>query len=88
MTVDDSKSYLGYLDKLVDKCSSTYHCSIGKRPIYADYSTFPEEVESLKKLNQKAPKFNAGYRVRIAKYKNIYRKLVKGNIFDCFCVVN
>ena len=30
MTVNDSKSCLGYLNKLVDKYNNTYHCSIGK----------------------------------------------------------
>ena len=31
MTVNDSKSYLGYLNKLVDQYNNTYHCSIGKK---------------------------------------------------------
>ena len=29
MTANDSKSYLRYLNKLVDECSNDYHRSIG-----------------------------------------------------------
>ena len=35
MRANDSKSYLGYLNKLVDQCNN----SIGKKPIHADYSS-------------------------------------------------
>ena len=35
MTANDSKSYLGYLSKLVDQYNSSYHRSIGKRPLDA-----------------------------------------------------
>ena len=70
MTVDNSKSYLGYLNKLLDEYNNTCHCSIRKKPMYADYSALAEEIES----SHKAPKFNIGSRVRIAKYKNIFSK--------------
>ena len=40
---DDSKSYLPYLNKLVDQCNDTYHHSINKKPINPDYST--ENIE-------------------------------------------
>ena len=33
MTASDSKSYLGYLKRLVDKCNNTYHLSIGKKSV-------------------------------------------------------
>ena len=33
MTVNDSKSYLPYLNKLVDQYNNTYHHSINKKPI-------------------------------------------------------
>ena len=56
-----TKSYLGYLNKLVDEDNNTYHCYIGKRPIHADYSALTEEIES----GLKAPKFKVGDRVRI-----------------------
>ena len=50
MTAIDSKSYFGYLNKLVDEHSNSYHCSIGKRPIHADYSALSEEFEQRHKL--------------------------------------
>ena len=38
MTANDSKSYLPYLNKLVDHYNNTHHHSIDKKPINADYS--------------------------------------------------
>ena len=70
MTANDSKSYHGYLNKLVDEYNNTYHCSIGKTTIDADYSALIEEIEK----NAKAPKFKVGDRVRIIKYKNLFSK--------------
>ena len=61
MTTNDSKSYLSYFNKLVDQYSNTYHHSIIKKPINADYSALTEKIET----NSKAPKFND--RVRITK---------------------
>ena len=63
MTPNDSKSYLGYLNKLVNEYNNTYHCSIGGKPNNADYSTFSEEFES----TYKAPKSKVGDRVKITK---------------------
>ena len=42
MTANDSKSYLGYLNKLVDKYNNTYYYSVGKKPIHANYSALIE----------------------------------------------
>ena len=70
MTANDNKSYLGCLNKLVDEYNNSYHCSIGKEPIHADYSALPEELES----SFKASKFIVDDRVRITKYKNIFTK--------------
>ena len=67
MKANDSKSYLGYLNKLVDEYNNNYHCSIGTKPIDADYSAFTE-------TNLKAPKFKVVARVRITKYKNTFSK--------------
>ena len=69
MTANDSKSYLPYLNKLVDQYNNTYH-SIKKKPINADYSALTESIES----NPKAPKFKVNDRVRITKYKNVFSK--------------
>ena len=45
MAANDIKSYLYYLEKLVDEYNNTYHRSIDKKPIHADYSALSEEVE-------------------------------------------
>ena len=70
MTANDSKSYFPYLNKLVDEYNNTYHHSINKKPITADYFAFTENIES----NPKAPKFELNDRVRITKYKTIFSK--------------
>ena len=46
MTANDSKSYLPYLNKLTDQYNNTYHHSINKKPINADYSASTENIES------------------------------------------
>ena len=61
MTANDSNSYLNYLNKLIDEYSNTYHRSVGKKPIDADYSALTDKIES----NCKAPKFKIDDRVRI-----------------------
>ena len=53
MTANDSKSYLSYLNKLVDQYNNTYHL------IDADYSDLTEDIET----NIKAPKFKVNGRV-------------------------
>ena len=52
MTANDSKSYVPYLNKLVDQYNNTYHHSINKKPINADYSALNEKIEN----NLKSPK--------------------------------
>ena len=54
MTANDSKSYLAYLNKLVDQYNNNYHHSINKKPVGADYYALTEKVET----NHKALKFN------------------------------
>ena len=85
ITDNDSKSYLPYLNKLIDQCNNTYH----HYTINADYSTFTEKIET----NYKAPEFKVGDWVRITKYKSIFskgytEKLVKRNIYYWFCLEN
>ena len=67
MTANDSKSYLPYLNKLLDQYSNTYHHSINKKTINSDYSALTEKIEA----NYIAPKFKVNDWVRITKYKNI-----------------
>ena len=68
MTANDSKSYLGYLNTIIDQYKKTYDYPIGKKSIDADYSALTEEI----KTNPEAPKFKVFDRVRINKYKNIF----------------
>ena len=68
MTANDGKSYLSYWNSLVDLCNNTYHHSINKECVNADYSGLTEEIET----NSKAAKYTD--RVRITKYKNIFSK--------------
>ena len=70
MIANDSKSYLPYLNRIVDQYSNTYHHSINKKPINADYSALTEKIE----MNHKASKLKVNDRVRITKYKNIFSK--------------
>ena len=65
-----NKSYLPYLNKLVEEYNNTYRNSINEKPVNADYSALTENIES----NPKAPKFKVNDRVRINKYKNIFSK--------------
>ena len=53
MTANDSKSYLSCLNKLVDQYNNTYHHSIGKKRIHADYSVLTKKD---KNKNSEAPK--------------------------------
>ena len=50
MTVNISKSYISYLNKLVDQCNNTYHHSINRNPINADYSGLTEKKIPILKL--------------------------------------
>ena len=46
MTANDSKSYLPYLNELVDQYNDTYHHSINEKPIDAHYSVLTEKIET------------------------------------------
>ena len=70
MTGNDSKSFLSYLNKLVDQYNNNYHYSIGKKPSNADYTVLTKKNQT----DPKAPKFKVNDRVRITKYKNIFSK--------------
>ena len=71
MTTYNKKSYLGYLSKLLNEYSNTYHRSFNKKRVDADYSALIKEI----KINPKSPKFKVGDRVSIIKYKKIFSKV-------------
>ena len=50
MTTNDSKSYLSYLNKLVDQGNNTFHHSINKTPIDADYSVWLKNLKPILKV--------------------------------------
>ena len=50
MTANDSKSYLRYLNKLVEQYNNTYYHSINKKPINVDYSALTEKLRPILKL--------------------------------------
>ena len=43
MKTNDSKSYLSYLNKLLDQYNNTYHHSINKNTINIDYSALDRQ---------------------------------------------
>ena len=59
MTANDSKSYLSYLNKLVDQYNNTNHHSTNKKHINVDYSALNEKVKTIIKI----PKFKVNDRV-------------------------
>ena len=46
MTAHYSKSYLSYLNKLVDQHNTAYHRSINKKRINDDHSALNEKIET------------------------------------------
>ena len=64
MTSKDSKSYLSYLNKLINQYDNTYQYSINLKSINTNYSALTEKVET----NPKAPKFKVNDRVRITQH--------------------
>ena len=47
MTANDSKSSLGYFNKLVDQYNNTYHHSNNKKPINANYSVLTKKLSTI-----------------------------------------
>ena len=74
MTANDSKSYLCYLNDLVDGYNSSYHDSTDKRVYLCWLSCFDWRIW----IKSKATKFKAG--------EKLHWKLVKRSIIDWFCV--
>ena len=44
MAANVRKSYLSYLNKLLDQYNNTYHHSIDEKPIITDYSGLTEKI--------------------------------------------
>ena len=54
MTAKDSKSYLRYLNKLVDQYKNNYRYSVNKKPINADYPALTQNIESNQVRDQRS----------------------------------
>ena len=70
MTANDSKSYLAYLNKLVDQYNNTYHHSINKNLLMLIILLWLKKIVT----NPKAPKFKVNDRVTITLHKIIFSK--------------
>ena len=70
MTANDSKSYPGYLNKLLHQYNDIYSHSVDKKPIDADYSALSEKIEP----SHNVPQFKVGDKVWYTKYENIFSK--------------
>ena len=84
MTVIDSRSYLSYLNKLLDQYIMLIIILLIKKPINADYSVLTKTIDT----NLKTPKFKVNDRVGITKYKNIFSKGYTENWPSEICVIN
>ena len=50
ITVNNNKSYLSYLNKLVDQYNNTYHHSVGEKHVNAGYSALTKKLKRIMKL--------------------------------------
>ena len=71
MTSISKNVYIDKLDDIVDEYNNTYHTTIKMKPIDVKDNTY---INDDKEINNKDPKFKAGDRVRISKYKKIFAK--------------
>ena len=63
--------YIDKLDDIVNKYNNTYHKKIKIKPVDVKSSSY---IDSIKKSNDKNPKFKIGNIVRISKYKKFFAK--------------
>ena len=66
MTSVSKNVYIDKLDDIVGEYNNTYHRTIKMKPVDVKDNTY---IDFKKEVNDKDPKFKAGDRVRISKYK-------------------
>ena len=71
MTSISKNVYINKLDDIVNEYNNTHHITIKMKPNDVKDIAY---INTSKKINYKGPKFKAGDRVRISKYKNIFAK--------------
>jgi hypothetical protein len=78
MTTNQTSKYIDVLQKLLNEYNTRYHTSVKMTPFEAsdpkNRDTVLNNLYSNIKPVQSMPKFKAGDRVRITKYKNIFEK--------------
>ena len=86
MPANDSKSYLSYLNALVDQYNNTYHGSTGKKPLHDYYSTLSEKLNRVMKLLNLKLVIVSGL-LNTIKFLvvSLHQKLVKRNICCWLC---
>ena len=78
-TETNSHKWVNIIDKLINNCRNSYHRSIKMTPIEARLPENEEKVyNNLYKntdfVSNKKPKFKIGDKIKITKYRNIFRK--------------
>ena len=85
MTAISKNIYIDALEDIVSKYNNTIHRTIKMNPIDITSDFYAEYNED---SNKKDPKFKAGDRVRISKYKNIFAKGYAPNWSEEVFVIN
>ena len=71
MTSISKNVYIDKLDDIVNEYNNTYHRTIKMKPVDVKDSTY---IDSIKRVNDKDPKFKVVDHVRISKHQNIFAK--------------
>ena len=71
MTSISKNVYIDQLGDIVNEWNNTYHKKIRMKLVDVKDNIY---INNDKEVNNKDPKFQVGYHVRISKYKNIFAK--------------
>ena len=71
MTLVSKNAYIDKLNDIMGEHDNTYHRTIKMKPIDVKDNKY---IDSKKEVNDRDPKFEFGYHVKISKYKNIFAK--------------
>ena len=75
---------INQLDDIVNNYNNRYHSTLKTKPVDVKSSTY---IDSSQEINNKDPKFNIVYIVRISKHKNISAKDYVANLSEDVSVV-
>ena len=71
MTSVSKNVFIDKLHDIVSEYNNTYHRTIKMKPVDVKDDKY---IDSKKEVNDRDPKFEFGYHVKISKYKNIFTK--------------